>query len=205
VEGRTTLQLLMAAAARAAALAAALAVRMASPAAASGDLCSLPNNDFVCYKLHPSFLSEVEPDWPSGMPEGAASLSAVGVDPSAEGGTEIYVSQRGGAMKGLDKGPILVFNENGDLVRQFGEDTPSKDDGHIMRNASCPKSYPHCTPDHTYGGHGLSVKPDAGQGATQIWVDDFYECARHPRPGRPPACARARICHSLLWLCSRPA
>ena len=58
---------------------------------------------------------------------------------------------------------------------------------------------------YAYGGHGLSVKPDAGQGATQIWVDDFYECARHPRPGRPPACARARICHCLLWLCSRPA
>ena len=96
------------------------ALAAVSAIASASDLCSLPNNKFVCYKLHPSFLSDVEPDWPSGMPKGAAALSAVGVDPSAPGGAEIYVSQRGGAMKGLEKGPILVFNENGDLIRQFG-------------------------------------------------------------------------------------
>jgi hypothetical protein len=143
----------------------------------SSDLCALPNNDFVCYKLHPSFLSDIEPDWPSGMPKGAAALSAVGVDPTAAGGSEVYVSQRGPESKFASDGPILVFNDNGDLLRQFGGAGYA---GAIARNdskASCPKTYKDCKPDGTFGGHGLSVKPDPGQGATQIWVDDFYECA----------------------------
>ena len=162
---------------------------IASTSQESQDLCSLPNNRFVCYKLHPSFVSAVEPDWPSGMPKDAGALSAVGVDPSAPGGAEIYVSQRGAGAPDdpshyATDGPILVFNENGDLLRQFG----GPGDGQIGRNESCPKNYKSCTPDKTYGGHGLSVKPDAGQGATEIWVDDFYECARailHLRR-RPP-------------------
>lgn len=155
--------------------------------ASAEDLCSLPNNKFVCYKLHPSFLSDLEPDWPSGMPKGTASLSAVGVDPSAPGGAEIYVSQRGGGMKGIAEGPILVFNENGDLIRQFGLDRPGlKDDGHIVTK-NCPGgASATCPGGKTYGGHGLSVKPDAGQGASQIWINDFYECVCNRRSRFPP-------------------
>ena len=78
---------------RTTALSAALAAL--SAAARAGDLCSQPHNRFICYKLHPSFLLPDTPDWPSGMPKAAQALSAVGVDPYAPGGTEVYVSQRG--------------------------------------------------------------------------------------------------------------
>ena len=148
-------------------LAAALAAL--SAAARAGDLCEQPHNRFICYRLHPSFLLPDTPDWPSGMPKAAKALSAVGVDPYAPGGTEVYVSQRGPDVTP----PILVFNENGDLLRSWGGAGQA---GAIKQNTSCPKAEK-CTPDHTFGGHGLSVKPDPGQGATQIWIDDFYECA----------------------------
>ena len=42
------------------------------------------------------------------MPHNASSLSAVGVDHLAKGGTEIYVSARGPDLEGS---PILVFDE----------------------------------------------------------------------------------------------
>lgn len=113
------------------------------------------------------------------LDQATSRLEQVGVDPTAEGGAEIYVSQRGADKSGwqtmADKGPILVFNENGDLKRRFGGGTG---DGHIVQNITCPKDYPKCTVDHTFGGHGLSVRPDPGEGATQIWVDDFYAYAR---------------------------
>ena len=102
--------------------------------------------------------------WPRGIPQNASALSGVGVDPLAENGTEIYVSARGPDPIGP---PILVFNEAGDLLRQWGMHD-------IKRNESCMPSFPGCKPDQTWGGHGLSVRPGAN-GRTQVWITDFYE------------------------------
>jgi hypothetical protein len=62
----------------------------------------------------------LDADWPKGMPAGASSLSAVGVDHLAPNGAEIYISSRGG---GLTTNPILVFNEAGTLLRRWGDNT----------------------------------------------------------------------------------
>jgi len=90
--------------------------------------------------------------WPRGMPSESYALSAVGIDPYALGGAEVYVAQRGANLTQ----PILVFNETGDLVRSFGADSIARDT------------------TGTWGCHGLSVKSTPSM-ETQIWVNDFVE------------------------------
>jgi hypothetical protein len=132
--------------------------------------------------------------WPKGAPKQGSAYSAVGVDHLADGGSEIYVSQRGCSDAVVQ--PILVFAEDGSLLRSWGKE-------HIARNTSCTQplnaAAAGCSkPDRTWGGHGLTVKP-AAAGKTEVWITDFYNhtvMAFDPKVG-----AIISLCHSPSASC----
>eukprot|EP01048_Picozoa_sp_COSAG05_P002167 COSAG05_NODE_82_length_20915_cov_5.306399_14_plen_166_part_00 len=66
--------------------------------------------------------------WPRGLPSASLEISAVAVDHTIPG-KEIFVSQRGENLLQTTGGPVLVFNGDGDLLRSFGNDTVTYNNG----------------------------------------------------------------------------
>lgn len=95
-------------------------------------------------------LYEQEHGWPRGLPHGASEISAVAVDHMVEG-KEVYISQRGGSFPQT----IVVFNGVGDLLRSWGNDTVTFQNG-------------------TFGSHGLNIQQRGADLPPRLWVFDMY-------------------------------
>lgn len=101
--------------------------------------------------------------------------------PGNSSGAEIYISARAGVEK-----PILVFNEDGDLLRSWGNgdsaagDQPASwEDSDSFASIACgnnsvAESPGNCPKPISWGSHGLSVRPTKGEGKTEIWIADFF-------------------------------
>lgn len=76
---------------------------------------------------HASLYERVE-GWPKALPEASLEISAVAVDHTIPG-KEIFVSQRGSNLLSSADGPVLVFSGEGDLLRSFGNDTVTYNNG----------------------------------------------------------------------------